>query len=131
MLFLFFSTVLNVFYCVCSISTRCSVLPPPGWRRLWSAGVASVSSLSCSCPFTYRSSRLPVWVRIHDPDSEHHDTACDWCIRHTTVNRRLISTHSLCFRSVNRASGSNIKPLQIFSSTASRCSAFFFFFFFY
>lgn len=57
-----------VFYCVCSSSTHCSVLLPLGWRRLWLAGVASVSSLPCSCHFTYRSSRLPVWVRSRDRD---------------------------------------------------------------
>lgn len=109
------------FYCMCSSSTRCWVLPPLGWRRLWPAGVASVSSLFCSCLFTYRSSRLPVWVRSHDKGTPNNMSlrVVGLGHKHTTVNN-----FSLCSRSVSRASGSNIKPLQIINSTASRCFSF-------
>lgn len=60
---------MHVLLCVCSSRTRCSVLPPLEWRRLWPVEVASVSCLPCSCPFTYRSSRPPVWVPSHDADT--------------------------------------------------------------
>lgn len=128
---------MHVLLCVCSSRTRCSVLPPLGWRRLWPVEVASVSCLPCSCPFTYRSSRPPVWVPSHDADTLNNMALHVAVSGHSFARPQTLSGLPLtvclsrvftlvCFRSVSRASSSNIKPLQIISSTASRCFFFLF-----
>lgn len=67
--------------------------------------------------------------------SEQRGIACgcfgaQLCLSQTLTGVLTVVSYfhfSLCFRSVSRASSSNIQPLQNISSTASRCFAFFLF----
>lgn len=110
------------------------LLGPPSTRM-----AQALASGSCQCQLS--ALQLPLHLQELETAglgtitwqwrSEQHGIACDRDKRNQTFthgsavkqsHRRL----SLCFRSVSRASGSNNEPLQIISSTASRCFCFFF-----
>lgn len=104
------------------------LLGPPSTRM-----AQALASGSCQCQLSVL--QLPLHLQELETAGlgmitwnwhfEHYDIASGWFLG-TIVNCCLILAFSLCFRSVSRASSSNIKPLQIINSTASRCFAFFF-----